>query len=60
MMTMMMIVVVDEQRSVSVEKWAAHVTKLHADSNCGFAQEYEVSDRIPELMVLTTAVLLQG
>ena len=60
MMMMMMVVVVDEQRSVSVEKWAAHVSKLHADSNFGFAQEYDVSDRTPELMVLTIAVLLQG
>ncbi len=35
--------VVDEQKSVSVEEWASHVSKLHADSNLGFAQEYDVS-----------------
>lgn len=33
--------IVDEQQSVSVEKWTAHVAKLHADTNLGFSQEYE-------------------
>ena len=36
-------IVVDEQKSVSVDDWPSHVAKLHADSNLGFAQEYDVS-----------------
>ena len=39
----MSLVVVDEQKSVSVENWSTHVMKLHVDTNLGFAQEYDVS-----------------
>ena len=31
-----------EHEALLTSDWAAHVTRLHADSDLGFSQEYEV------------------
>ena len=34
---------VNDQTSIPIDKWSEHITKMRADSNLGFAQQFEVT-----------------